>query len=58
MEATKMRETLTQRATEIRDELLELEKTFNQKKEQFLKLTGALEALDQLDADVPSTATE
>lgn len=53
-----MRETLTQRATEIRDELLELEKTFNQKKEQFLKLTGALEALDQLDADVPSTATE
>jgi|TARA_A100001234_G_scaffold221042_1_gene235599 hypothetical protein len=58
MEATKMRETLTQRATEIRDELLELEKTFNQKKEQFLKLTGALEALDQLDTDVPSTATE
>mgnify|MGYP001170580508 CR=1 FL=1 len=58
MEATKMRETLTLRATEIRDELLELEKTFNQKKEQFLKLTGALEALDQLDADVPSTATE
>ena len=53
-----MRETLTQRATEIRDELLELEKTFNQKKEQFLKLTGALETLDQLDADVPSTATE
>ncbi len=53
-----MRETLTLRATEIRDELLELEKTFNQKKEQFLKLTGALEALDQLDADVPSTATE
>ncbi len=53
-----MRETLTQRATEIRDELLELEKTFNQKKEQFLKLTGALEALDQLDTDVPSTATE
>ena len=40
-----MRETLTQRATEIRDELLELEKTFNQKKEQFLKLTGALEIL-------------
>ena len=39
-----MRETLTQRATEIRDELLELEKTFNQKKEQFLKLTGALES--------------
>ena len=58
MEASKMRETLTQRATEIRDELLEMEKTFNQKKEQFLKLTGALEALDQLDTDVPSTATE
>ena len=58
MEASKMRETLTQRATEILDELLEMEKTFNQKKEQFLKLTGALEALDQLDTDVPSTATE
>ena len=58
MEASKMRETLTQRATEIRDELLEMEKTFNQKKEKFLKLTGALEALDQLDTDVPSTATE
>lgn len=58
MEASKMRETLTKRATEIRDELLEMEKTFNQKKEQFLKLTGALEALDQLDTDDSSTATE
>ena len=58
MEATKMKETLVEKATTIRNELLELEKTFNQKKEQFLKITGALEALEELDADVPSTATE
>ena len=53
-----MKETLVEKATAIRNELLELEKTFNQKKEQFLKITGALEALEELDADVPSTATE
>tara|TARA_B100000073_G_scaffold145440_1_gene119750 strand:- start:1457 stop:1633 length:177 start_codon:yes stop_codon:yes gene_type:complete len=58
MEATKMKETLTQRATELRDELLNLEKSFNEKKEQYLKISGALEALNELDADVPSTATE
>lgn len=53
-----MKETLVEKATTIRNELLELEKTFNQKKEQFLKITGALEALEELDTDVPSTATE
>jgi len=53
-----MKETLTQRATELRDELLNLEKSFNEKKEQYLKISGALEALNELDADVPSTATE
>lgn len=53
-----MKETLTQRATDIREELLDLEKSFNEKKEQFLKITGALEALNELDTDVPSTATE
>ncbi len=58
MEATKMKETLTQRATELRDELLNLEKSFNEKKEQYLKISGALEALNELEADVPSTATE
>ena len=58
MDSTQMKETLTQRATDISEELLNLEKSFNEKKEQFLKITGALEALNELDTDVPSTATE
>ena len=56
MDAKTMRESLTKSAEEIRDRLIELETEFNQKKEQFLKIQGALEALNELD-DL-STPTE
>ena len=56
MDATKMKETLTKNAEELRDRLVELETEFNQKKEQFLKVQGALEALNELEE--PSNPTE
>lgn len=37
-------ENITKQLEEIREELLETERNFNLKKEQFLKLQGALEA--------------
>lgn len=49
MEKVKMVETLTEKATSIREELLSLESRFNQKKEEFLKVQGALEALNELE---------
>ena len=36
---------LTKQSEEIKAELIELERNFNIKKEQFIKLQGALEAL-------------
>ena len=36
---------LTSRLEKLREELLETERTFNTKKEEFIKLSGALEAL-------------
>lgn len=36
---------LTERAEKLRDELVELERQFNIKKEEFFKVQGALEAL-------------
>lgn len=53
-----MNETLLERATTLRDELISLEKEFNLKKEQYLKIQGALEALSELDTNASSTATE
>lgn len=49
MEKSTMVETLTKKATSIREELLSLEQQFNQKKEEFLKIQGALEALNELE---------
>ena len=40
---------LTQKAVQIRDELVALEQQFNVKKEEFLKVQGALEALSNLE---------
>lgn len=44
-----MIEKLTERAKEIAEVLQSLEQQFNQKKEEFLKIQGALEALQQLE---------
>ena len=53
MKQKEMTETLTEKAIKLRDELLELEKQFNQKKEEFLKVQGALEALTELKEESP-----
>ena len=35
----------------LRADLLDMEKSFNLKKEQYLKITGAIEALDLVDKE-------
>jgi len=42
---------LTERAETLRDELVELERQFNMKKEEFFKVQGALEALQAVSED-------
>ena len=42
---------LTERAEKVRDELIEHEKQFNIKKEEFFKIQGALEAIQQMASD-------
>ena len=39
------------------NELIELEQTFAAKKEQYLKILGAIEALEALDPSIPPTIT-
>ncbi len=56
MEQTEMKEKLIEREKEIRAELLELERQFNLKKEEFLKVQGALEALSLLETGPQSTS--
>jgi len=59
MDAKSMQEQLTKRAGELRESLMQLETEFNQKKEEFLKIQGALEAISVLDnSDSSSNATE
>ena len=50
-----MIEELSTKEAELRNELLELEKQFNVKKEQYLKIQGALEALEAVGGDNPLT---
>ena len=53
-----MKVTLQQRERELREELLNLEKEFNTKKETYLKVQGALEALQELNVSEEAEATE
>jgi hypothetical protein len=48
MEKDEMITTLEERARKVAEELKALELQFNVKKEEFLKLQGALEALQEL----------
>ena len=48
MDPDKMLEELNSKEAELRNELLELEQQFNMKKEQYLKIQGALEALSMV----------
>ena len=53
MEPEMMLDDLNSREAELRSELLDLEKKFNVKKEQYLKVQGAIEALTVLSDDNP-----
>ena len=57
MEPDKMLEELNEKEEKLRNELMELEQMFNVKKEQYLKIQGAIEALSALDPSVPPTIT-
>jgi len=49
MEAKEMIETLTEKSESLKTELLSMEKEFNLKKEQYIRIQGALEALNELN---------
>ena len=51
------REELTKRATELQAELQELTKAFEVKKEEFLKVSGALEMLQILENEKENNTT-
>ena len=51
MDPAFMIEELKQKEVELRGELLNLEKQFNLKKEQYLKIQGALEALEAVGGE-------
>ena len=53
MEPDKMMEDLNAKKATLEAQLTDLEKTFNQKKEHYLKILGAIEALEALDTPVP-----
>ena len=53
MEAGKMLEELKEKEEKLKNELIELEQAFNVKKYQYLKIQGAIEALEALDPSVP-----
>ena len=53
MEPDKMLEQLKEKEEKLRNELVELEQMFGTKKEQYLKIQGAIEALEALDPSVP-----
>jgi chaperonin cofactor prefoldin len=45
---------LTEQSEKLREELVELERQFNIKKEQFIKIQGALEAIQFMNQDTES----
>lgn len=51
MKQKEMIENLTKQAQEIAEDLQNLEKQFTLKKEQFLRIQGALEALNELETE-------
>jgi len=52
------RKELEERATALSEELREMEVTFNRKKEEFLKIQGALEMLAILSTPAPKISDE
>ena len=54
MEPDKMLDELKDKEEKLRNELVELEQMFGAKKEQYIKIQGAIEALLALDPSVES----
>ena len=57
MEPDKMLNELTEKKEILENQLIDLEKMFNEKREQYLKILGAIEAIEALDPSVPPTIT-
>ena len=57
MEPDKMLDELKDKEDKLRNELMALEQMFAAKKEQYLKILGAIEALEALDPSVPPVIT-
>ena len=55
MEPDKMLDELVEKKELIETQLVEMEKVFHEKREQYLKVLGAIEALEALDPSVPPT---
>ena len=56
-EPDKMLDELTQKKEILENQLIDLEKMFNEKREQYLRILGAIEALEALDPSVPPVIT-
>ena len=50
-----MLDDLNKQSESIKEELIKLEQDFNQKKEQYIRIQGALEALNVLDQKTQNT---
>lgn len=48
MEKEEMLDDLTKQQDQLKDELIDMERKFNSKKEQFIRIQGAIEALNIL----------
>ncbi len=57
MEPDKMLNELTEKKEILENQLIDLEKMFNEKREQYLRILGAIEALEALDPSVPPVIT-
>ena len=57
MEPDKMLDELTEKKEPLETQLVDLERIFNEKREQYLKILGAIEALENLDPSVPPVIT-
>tara|TARA_B100000424_G_scaffold219134_1_gene177571 strand:- start:27 stop:197 length:171 start_codon:yes stop_codon:yes gene_type:complete len=53
MESDKMLKELQEKEKILKEQLIELEQVYDEKKGQYLKILGAIEALEALDPSVP-----
>lgn len=53
VDKTQMAAELVKQSEKLREEMMEIERNFNMKKEQFIKIQGALETLSLLGTEIP-----